>query len=129
MNVRLLPLQPMDRVSYVYSLGDVCVVSCKAGLGGSAMPSKTWSIMSCGRPVLASFDEGELKDIIEKNHCGVFTHAGNDEEFVAAVHHLSEAPETCRQMGADARRYILDNLTKEAGTRKYVEVIKAFERE
>lgn len=128
MNVRLLPLQPMDRVSYVYSLGDVCVVSCKAGLGGSAMPSKTWSIMSCGRPVLASFDEGELKDIIEKNHCGVFTHAGNDEEFVAAVHRLSEAPETCRQMGADARRYILDNLTKEAGTRKYVEVIKAFER-
>lgn len=60
-NVRLLPLQPYERVSQVYSLGDVCIVSCKAGLGGSAMPSKTWSIMSCARPVLASFDEGELK--------------------------------------------------------------------
>ena len=49
-NVRLLPLQPYERVSQVYSLGDACVVSCKEGLGGSAMPSKTWTIMSCGRP-------------------------------------------------------------------------------
>lgn len=44
-NVRLLPLQPYERVSQVYSLGDACVVSCKEGLGGSAMPSKTWTIM------------------------------------------------------------------------------------
>ena len=65
MNVHLNPLQPMERVSQVYSLGDACIVSCKAGLGGSAMPSKTWTIMSCGRPVVASFDEGELKDIIQ----------------------------------------------------------------
>ncbi len=57
-NVKLLPLQPYERVSYVYGLGDVCIVSCKAGLGGSAMPSKTWSIMSSGRAVLANFDEG-----------------------------------------------------------------------
>jgi glycosyltransferase involved in cell wall biosynthesis len=66
-NVHLNPLQPVERVSYVYSLGDACIVSCKEGLGGSAMPSKSWSIMSCGRPVIASFDEGELKEILEKN--------------------------------------------------------------
>ena len=57
-NVHMNPLQPFERVSQVYSLGDACIVSCKEGLGGSAMPSKTWTIMSCGRPVVASFDEG-----------------------------------------------------------------------
>lgn len=127
-NVRLLPLQPMERVSYVYSLGDVCVVSCKPGLGGSAMPSKTWNIMSCGRPVLASFDEGELKDILEKNDCGIFTHAGNVEEFADAVRRLSKDPEHCGRMGANARKYILENLTREVGTQKYVNVIKQFEK-
>ena len=40
-DLRLLPLQPVETVKYVYSLGDVCLVSCKEGLGGSAMPSKT----------------------------------------------------------------------------------------
>ena len=127
-NVHLNPLQPMERVSQVYSLGDACVVSCKAGLGGSAMPSKTWSIMSCGRPVIASFDEGELKDIIEKNECGVFAHAGKVEEFVEAVCALAANPGRCAQMGLNARQFILQNLTKEVGTRKYVDVIKSFEK-
>jgi len=127
-NVRLLPLQPYERVSQVYSLGDACVVSCKEGLGGSAMPSKTWTIMSCGRPVIASFDEGELKEIIESGPCGVFTHAGKVEEFVAAVRSLMADRQRCEQMGRNARAFILDNLTKEVGTRRYVEVIKQFER-
>lgn len=135
-NVRLLPLQPYERVSQVYSLGDACVVSCKEGLGGSAMPSKTWTIMSCGRPVIASFDEGELKEIIEgasagsasARPCGVFTHAGKVEEFAEAVRSLMADRERCEQMGRNARRFILENLTKEVGTRRYVEVIKQFKK-
>lgn len=124
-NVHLNPLQPIERVSYVYSLGDACIVSCKEGLGGSAMPSKSWSIMSCGRPVVASFDEGELKAILEKNNCGVFSHAGNVEEFVAAIKKLSANKDKCEEMGKNARQFILNNLTKEVGAKKYVEIIKS----
>ena len=124
-NVHLNPLQPFERVSRVYSLGDACIVSCKAGLGGSAMPSKTWTIMSCGRPVVASFDEGELKEILEKNVCGVFSHAGNVKEFVAAIKNLAENPSRCKEMGTNARRFILENLTKDVGAKKYVEIIKS----
>ena len=124
-NVYLNPLQPYERVSQVYSVGDVCVVSCKEGFGGSAMPSKTWTIMSCGRPVIASFDEGELKEILEKNNCGVFTHAGNVQEFVESIKSLAAEPSCCEEMGKNARRFILDNLTKDVGSKKYVHVIKS----
>lgn len=127
-NVHLNPLQPFERVSHVYSVGDACIVSCKAGLGGSAMPSKTWTIMSCGRPVVANFDEGDLKDILERNRCGVFSHAGNVQEFVNAINTLKDTPSLCEEMGKNARQFILDNLTKEVGTKKYVEVIKSFEK-
>ena len=124
-NLRLLPLQPVERVKYVYSLGDVCLVSCKEGLGGSAMPSKTWSILSCGRPVLANFDEGELQMILTKNQLGVFTIAGDLEGFVEAISQLAAEPEKCEKMGARGRQFILDNLTKDAGTRKYAEVLRS----
>lgn len=127
-NVHLNPLQPYGRVSQVYSLGDVCIVSCKAGLGGSAMPSKTWTIMSCGRPVIASFDEGELKEILEKNDCGVFTHAGNVLEFVNGIRSLASDKARCAEMGKNARQFILNNLTKEVGTKKCVDVLKSFEK-
>lgn len=132
-NVYLFPLQSFNRVSQVYGLGDLCVVSCKQGLGGAAMPSKTWSIMSSGRPVLASFDDGELKDIISGTSksmlpygaCGVFTHAGNLKEFVAAIRELSKDRKRCEIMGNNARHFIEANLTKDIGTRKYVEVIRS----
>ena len=124
-NVHLNPLQPVERVKYVYSLGDACIVSCKEGLGGSAMPSKSWSIMSCGRPVVASFDEGELKEILENNNCGVFSHAGNVKEFVAAIKQLATNRQKCEEMGKNARQFILNNLTKEVGAKKYIDIIKS----
>lgn len=124
-NLKVLPLQPYERVSKVYGLGNVCIVACKAGLGGAAMPSKTWNIMSSGRAVLANFDDGELKEIVENNHCGVFTKAGDLDGFVKAIEELSKAPEQCVEMGKRGRQFILDNLTRKVGTQKYVDVIKS----
>ena len=124
-NIRILPLQSYSRVGEVYSLGDACIVSCKAGLGGSAMPSKTWSIMSCGRPVIANFDEGELKDILDEYQCGVFSLSGDLKSFVQAIRQLMENQDLCTKMGKNARQFILDNLSKEIGTRKYIEVLNS----
>ena len=93
--------------------------------------------MSSGRAVLANFDEGELKNILEGCYdndndndnkvgaCGVFTKAGDLEGFVSAIERLSQNPALCAQMGRNGREFILRNLTKEVGTRKYVEVIKS----
>lgn len=124
-NLKILPLQSYARVAKVYGLGNVCIVACKAGLGGAAMPSKTWSIMSAGRAVLANFDEGELKEIVENNYCGVFTKADDLDGFVSAIEELSQHPKRCAEMGKNGRQFILDNLTREVGTQKYVNVIKS----
>ena len=124
-NVKMFPLQPADKVSFVYSLGDLCIVSCKAGFGGSAMPSKTWSILSTGRPVLANFDEGELKQLLETNNCGIFTKAGDAEGMANAIVEACEHKERCDEMGRNGREFVLNNLTKEVGTQKYVDVIKS----
>ena len=127
-NVTLLPFQPYEDISHVFSLGDVSLVISKPGVGANSVPSKTWSIMSASRPVLASFDENELKTIIEDHHCGVFTKAGDKEAFKAAILKLYHHPELCKEYGRNGRQFVMDNLTKEVGTRKYVEVIRAFER-
>lgn len=124
-NLKILPLQPYERVSKVYGLGNVCIVACKAGLGGAAMPSKTWNIMSSGRAVLANFDEGELKEIMENNNCGKFTKADDLDEFVNAIVELSEHPERCEEMGKNGRQFIVENLTREVGAQKYIDVIKS----
>ncbi len=123
-NVTLLPFQPYEEISHVFSLGDVGLVISKPGVGENSVPSKTWSIMSASRPVLASFDENELKEIIEKYHCGYFTAAGNKESFKKAILSLYGDKEQCRQLGMNGRKFVMDNLTREIGTSKYVRVVQ-----
>lgn len=125
-NVHLLPFQPYEDISHVFSLGDVSLVISKPGVGANSVPSKTWSIMSASRPVIANFDENELKSIIADNNCGIFTKAGDKVAFTDAIIKLYNDRGLCKEMGRNGRNFVLANLTKEVGTRKYVEVIKAF---
>jgi glycosyltransferase involved in cell wall biosynthesis len=125
-NVTLLPFQPYEDISYVFSLGDVGLVISKPGVGENSVPSKMWSIMSAEQTVLASFDCNELKNIIEDNNCGIFTQAGDEEAFKSAILKLYNNREQCRVLGHNGRDFILKNLTREKSTSKYVEVIKQF---
>lgn len=124
-NVKFFPLQPMERVSQVYGLGDVCVVSCKPGLGGAAMPSKMLSIMSAGRAVVASFDKGELTYILEQNKCGMYAPAGDVKAFAELIRQMADNREECQKMGENARQLILKKFTKAFGTSEYVRIIKS----
>lgn len=127
-NVSLLPFQPYEDISHVFSLGDAGLVISKPGVGANSVPSKTWSIMSASRPVLASFDENELKNIIADNYCGIFTKAGDIEAFKASILQLYKQPNLCKEYGWNGRQFILKNLTKAVGTQKYVDIIKSFEK-
>ena len=127
-NVTLLPFQPYEEISHVFSLGDLGLVISKPGVGENSVPSKTWSILSASRPVLANFDENELKDIVSENKCGIFTKAGDKESFKQAILRLYENRELCVEMGRNGREFIMKNLTRAVGTQKYVDVIKLFDK-
>ena len=125
-NVALLPFQPYEDISHVFSLGDAGLVISKPGVGENSVPSKTWSILSASRPVLANFDENELKTIVAENQCGIFTKAGDKEAFKQAILDLYHDRARCEQLGRNGREFILKNLTRAVGTQKYVDVIKGF---
>lgn len=123
-NVTMIPFQDYADISQVFSLGDAGLVISKPGVGSNSVPSKTWSIMSASRPVIANFDENELKSIITDNECGIFTKAGDKEAFKNAIITLYENKEKAVQMGKNGREFVMKNLTREVGTQKYVDVIK-----
>lgn len=124
-NVRFYPLQSYEKISYVYSLGNVGIVSCKKGLGKSAMPSKTWSIMSTGRAIVANYDnDTELERIIIKNRVGLFSAVDNDEALAKSIRMMYEHPEMCEEYGNNARHFVKTHLTKEYGVERIINVIQ-----
>ena len=62
------------------------------------------------------------------NPCGIFTKAGDKEAFKDAILTLYKDRELCKEYGHNGRQFVMDNLTREVGTQKYVDIIKSFEK-
>ena len=132
-NVTLLPFQPYEDISHVFSLGDVGLVISKPGVGENSVPSKTWSILSASRPVLANFDENELKDIVAENQCGIFTKAGDKAAFTEAILKLYDNRELCEEYGKNGREFIMKDAysfdtTQEGLEKEYENMAQAYTR-
>ncbi len=126
-NIRLLPLQPMERISQVYSLGDASFVICKKGVGGGAFPSKAVSIMATGTPILASFDtDSDLCRMVEKENIGLCAEAEDADGAAAAILRLYEDRQMCKTMGENARTLACDRFSKEAATPVKLAVYERF---
>lgn len=125
-NVTLMPFQPYEQISQVFSLGDCGLIISKKGVGSNSVPSKTWSVMSASRPVLASFDKGsELDDIVTGSGCGICVDANDPDAFREAILRLAADKAACAEMGKNGRCYIEENLTRAIGTAKWVDVMNA----
>ncbi len=123
-NIALIPFQDYSDISHVFSLGDAGLIISKKGVGTNSVPSKTWSIMSAERPVLASFDKGsELDSIITENNCGVCVDADDADALKDAILKLYENRENLHEMGKNGRKFVLDNITKEVSTGKIIDVL------
>ena len=122
-NVRIFSLMPPERLSEVYSLGDMSLIIARKGAGSSAMPSKTWNIMAAGTPVLLSFDNSELWNIIEKYSCGICAEAGNASALAEGIITAFDNQSELKGMSNEARRFALNHASYTANANRYVNVI------
>ena len=125
-NVIILPFQPYEEIAHVFSLGDAGLIISKPGIGGSSVPSKTWSIMAAERPIIASFDEdSELAKLVREHNVGISANAGDCQRLVDAVKKIYNDRDAAQGMGKTGRCYIREYLDKERCTGMYVETIKS----
>lgn len=124
-NVLMFPLQPIERVSDVYSMADISIISCTPGTGGSGMPSKTWTIMAAGVPIIASFDmPSEMERTIEEAECGFCTRAGDENELTEKIIRVFGDSRLKKCLGQNARRYAEKNVSKAEAVEKYIKSIE-----
>lgn len=120
-NVIINGLLPLERVPEVYSLGDVCLITCKKGVGNSGMPSKTWSIMACNTPIVAAFDtESELAEVISEANAGICVEPEDPELLAQAITTIKA---NAGQYGG-GRAYACENASKTVCVKEYVETLK-----
>ena len=124
-NLMVFDLLPSERVSEVYSLGDIALITCKKGTGMAGMPSKTWSIMACNVPIIASFDtDSDLARILEQTDAGICVEPENAECLSKAIlkQYLNRDTVKC-----NSREYVVNNISKKHCTSMYIDEIKKYQ--
>ncbi len=119
-NIHCFPMQPVNEIAAVYSLGDVGLVSLKPDITRFALPSKTWDILSAGRPVICEIDLYScLRRVIEENRCGYAVAPGDAETMAARILDLYEHWDEARAMGQRGRVCIEKHLTRRIAADQY----------
>jgi len=106
-NLRFVDFQPKEMLPEVLAAGDVHVVPLRRGLARSSVPSKTYSILAAGRPLVASVDEGtEVARVVEDAGAGVAVPPDDPDAFTQAVATLLDDPSRARAMGDAGRAFV-----------------------
>ena len=106
-NVYFGDYQPIERLSEVLATGDIHVVPLRAGLASVSVPSKSYSILAAGRPMLAAIDPGtEIPNMLRQSGAGVAVEPDNSTAFIEALSQLVSRREQLHEMGSRGRTWV-----------------------
>lgn len=122
--VRFLPFRPVEEIPCVMAAGDVHVVTIRRGLGGVVVPSKLYSILAAGRPILAVAPEDtDVARIVRQEDCGLVADPDNPKAVADAIQNLKSDPQRLEAMALRARK-ASEKYTKANELAKFVGVVE-----
>jgi putative colanic acid biosynthesis glycosyltransferase WcaI len=124
-NVRFVDYQPIERLPEVLAAADIHVVPLKRGLAHASVPSKLYSILAAGRPVLASVDPGtEVARTVERAGAGVAVPPDDPVAFVAALCSLVDDAPRRNELGRRGRTFVESWASPAAAAQAYADLFE-----
>ena len=119
-NILFLPFVPRSQISEMFASADLHIVSLKKGLAGYSVPSKTYSLLASGRPILGLLEErSESAHLIGEANCGIVMENASAMEAADKIKNLARNPEELSKWGRNARAFVEMTNFRDAAFQKY----------
>ena len=93
-NIQLLPWQPIELLPHNMQVGNLNVVTLDEGAADLSIPSKTFNLLSVGKPILAICSKrSALANLLERSNCGRAFEANEVNEIKNFIYQLQNEPE------------------------------------
>jgi colanic acid biosynthesis glycosyl transferase WcaI len=113
LHIRILPLLPQAEVPTMLSAADALLVSQRAEIVDSVLPSKTLSYMASGRPIIAAVDgRSATADLIRAADCGIVVAPEDAQALADGIKTLLQDRAMCQRMGDNGRTYAVERFSK-----------------
>lgn len=103
-NVKFLPFKPIEQLPHVMIAGDIHIITVKRGLEGVVVPSKLYSTLAAGRPILVvAAPESDAARIVTASGCGLSADPDDPAAVAAAMREMRDNPARLADMGRRAK--------------------------
>ncbi len=124
-NILTVSFEPRAKLPEVLAAADLSVILLKKGMAGLSVPSKIYSLLASGRPVLACVDPAsDIARIVRESSSGFVIPPGNSTELAASIKTLFENRPLREELGNNARRFVEDRDFKASAFRRYGELFR-----
>jgi colanic acid biosynthesis glycosyl transferase WcaI len=129
-NVRFFERVPRARLSDMLAAGDVALSTLDPRIRQTSIPSKTFTYMAAGLPVIAVLDSNNAASAaVEAAGCGWVVLPGSADELSRVLSFVMQlSPQARRAMGQAGRAYVERAHSKAACTTEFVRLIEAAHR-
>lgn len=119
-NIRFIPFQPRAVLPLVLASADVHLNTLKGGLATDSVPSKCYSIMAAGRPLVAAVDPGtDTWALIQQADCGLPVPPDNPEALAEAIRELYDHAQYRERLGSNGRLYAVKHHSRTAAAEQF----------
>ena len=122
-NVQICDFLQGEAFRDALNISSCAFVSLEKGATGLCVPSKTYSYMMQGLPLLAIMDECDIVRDIEQG-AGRWVRNGESEKLAGHIREMAALPAATEQMARVCRRLYLEKYTQPICTGKYVELFR-----
>ena len=113
-NVTFLPFQPYDDLPFLLAASDILLVPLDKEKTQLSVPSKLYNYIAAGRPILGLTDStSEVARIISDANCGLSAEPEDVNMIVEKIMEMKNSKGNCEGFGHNARRYCIENYSKE----------------
>lgn len=123
-NMRVLPFQPEEMLSFTLPLGDISLVALDEGMEDLMVPSKTFSYLASGSALVAIANEPSgLSEVLAKGDIGVRVPPRQPAQLAEVICALASDPDRLARMKGEARRVAVKYYSREAGVAAFAQIL------
>ena len=120
--VSLLPFQSEARFAEIMAATDLSIVVLKPGLEGLAVPSKAYTAMGAGKPIVAIMrPEADVAKLAVEHDCGWNVESADD--LADLLRGLLDARDELARRGANGRSAYEQHYTRARAVEEYLDVL------
>jgi len=123
-NVKFIPFQPLDRLSESLSMANVSLMGIYPENEGVIMPSKLYSLLAVGKPIICVSDpKSEVADILEQAGAGIQSSVNDPKKLAKNILTIVDDQEKATEMGQNGKTYFLEHFERKIITKQWNDIL------